>query len=58
MVPLVVTIRSLTEPETDWAWAEDRLAGLRRLGLEPVAELLHHGFGPAGPQRDGERGGT
>jgi len=35
-------------PETDWEWAADRLDRLDSLGIEPVVELLHHGFGPRG----------
>jgi dTDP-4-dehydrorhamnose reductase len=33
-------------PTTDWSWAVDRLGRLRALGVEPIVELLHHGFGP------------
>ena len=31
----------------DFTWADDRLAKLYELGLEPVLGLLHHGSGPA-----------
>lgn len=37
-----------TSPRTDWTWAADRLDRLRRLEVEPIVELLHHGFGPLG----------
>jgi dTDP-4-dehydrorhamnose reductase len=30
----------------DWRWADERLARLRALGVEPIAGLLHHGSGP------------
>ena len=33
---------------TDLRWATERLERLGRMGLEPVVELLHHGFGPPG----------
>ena len=39
--------RQLTEG-TDQPWADRRLDRLAALGQEPVLELLHHGFGPAG----------
>lgn len=35
---------SLDSP--DWSWPDERLSLLRRLGIEPVAGLLHHGSGP------------
>ena len=31
----------------DWRWVDRRLAGLRSLGIAPVAGLVHHGSGPA-----------
>lgn len=31
----------------DWRWPDERLAHLRRLGIEPIAGLVHHGSGPA-----------
>ncbi|MCA1814904.1 MAG: sugar nucleotide-binding protein [Acidobacteria bacterium] len=31
----------------DWAWADERLAKLRALGVRPVVGLVHHGSGPA-----------
>ncbi|WP_245414500.1 family 1 glycosylhydrolase [Aestuariivirga litoralis] len=30
----------------DWRFADERLARMRRLGLRPIAGLLHHGSGP------------
>jgi dTDP-4-dehydrorhamnose reductase len=30
----------------DWSWTDDRLDRLRRLGIRPIAGLLHHGSGP------------
>ena len=30
----------------DWAWSDDRLARIRRLGMTPIVGLLHHGSGP------------
>ena len=30
----------------DWSWHDARLAHLRRLGIDPIAGLLHHGSGP------------
>lgn len=30
----------------DWHWAEERLARLRALDVQPIAGLLHHGSGP------------
>ncbi|HXQ70656.1 MAG TPA: hypothetical protein VN844_09225, partial [Pyrinomonadaceae bacterium] len=36
--------RSLAE--CDWRWADERLNGLRGLGIKPIIGLLHHGSGP------------
>lgn len=44
----VIWGRSASDAETDWRWADHRLGRLRRLGLEPIVGLLHHGSGPAG----------
>ena len=33
--------------ECNWEWADQRLARLRQLGVEPIAGLVHHGGGPA-----------
>ncbi len=30
----------------DWRWSDERLAEIRRLGMRPIAGLLHHGSGP------------
>jgi dTDP-4-dehydrorhamnose reductase len=30
-----------------WDWADERLARLRKLNLQPIVGLLHHGSGPA-----------
>ena len=30
----------------DWRWADRRLPALRRLGIEPIVGLVHHGSGP------------
>lgn len=30
----------------DWSWHDERLARLRRLGIRPIAGLVHHGSGP------------
>lgn len=32
--------------EFDWRWADERLHGLRGLGIKPIVGLLHHGSGP------------
>lgn len=32
--------------ERDWAWTDERLAEIRRLGMRPIAGLVHHGSGP------------
>jgi dTDP-4-dehydrorhamnose reductase len=32
----------------EWAWPDERLTGLRALGIRPVVGLLHHGYGPPG----------
>ena len=33
--------------ERDWRWTDERLGEIRRLGMRPIAGLLHHGSGPA-----------
>jgi dTDP-4-dehydrorhamnose reductase len=30
----------------DWRWTDERLAEIRRLGMMPIAGLVHHGSGP------------
>jgi dTDP-4-dehydrorhamnose reductase len=32
--------------DADWGWADQRLARLRELGVEPIVGLVHHGSGP------------
>jgi dTDP-4-dehydrorhamnose reductase len=32
--------------EADWKWADERIAEMKRLGMRPIAGLLHHGSGP------------
>jgi dTDP-4-dehydrorhamnose reductase len=32
--------------DMDWRWTDTRLAEIRRLGMRPIAGLLHHGSGP------------
>jgi dTDP-4-dehydrorhamnose reductase len=34
--------------EFDWRFADDRLSALQRLGITPIAGLVHHGCGPDG----------
>ncbi len=34
------------ENEYDWHWLDDRFAELKRLKLEPIVGLIHHGSGP------------
>jgi dTDP-4-dehydrorhamnose reductase len=33
--------------QRDWTWTDERLNEIRRLGVRPIAGLLHHGSGPA-----------
>lgn len=30
----------------DWTWSDERLGEIRRLGMRPIAGLVHHGSGP------------
>src|SRR5688500_1804387 len=30
----------------EWSWSDERMKHLRRLGLKPIAGLVHHGSGP------------
>lgn len=30
----------------DWRWTDERFSEIRRLGMSPIAGLLHHGSGP------------
>lgn len=32
--------------ERDWRWTDERLAEITRLGMRPIAGLVHHGSGP------------
>src|SRR6478735_629267 len=32
--------------EVNWAWADERMARLRALGIRPIVGLVHHGSGP------------
>ncbi len=32
--------------DIDWSWPDERMATCRRLGLTPIAGLVHHGSGP------------
>ena len=32
--------------EADWSWPDERLPGLRDLGITPIVGLVHHGSGP------------
>ena len=36
-----------TPQDRDWSWTDERLAEIDRLGMRPIAGLLHHGSGPA-----------
>lgn len=33
--------------EARWDWTDERLTEIRRLGMRPIAGLIHHGSGPA-----------
>jgi dTDP-4-dehydrorhamnose reductase len=33
--------------ERDWTWTDERMDEIFRLGMRPIAGLLHHGSGPA-----------
>ncbi len=43
---LLETIAPKHPEQQDWRWHDDRLARLRRLGIAPIAGLVHHGSGP------------
>jgi len=32
--------------QADWSWADERLPALRKLGVDPIVGLVHHGSGP------------
>lgn len=40
-----VAPKNINKP--DWAWTDERLHHLRKLGINPIAGLLHHGSGPS-----------
>ncbi len=40
------SISPQTPDECHWSWHDGRLLEMRRLGLEPIAGLIHHGSGP------------
>jgi dTDP-4-dehydrorhamnose reductase len=40
-------IAPVSPDEHDWRWTDERLAEIRRLGMRPIAGLVHHGSGPA-----------
>lgn len=50
--PVLWGWRARPGEETHWRWADRRLGRLRRLGIEPVVGLLHHGAGPDGSLLD------
>jgi len=37
-----------TGAEPDWSWTDARLDRFRKLGMTPIAGLVHHGSGPEG----------
>lgn len=39
--------RTAPDHTLDWRWADERLNRIRKLKMEPIAGLLHHGSGPA-----------
>jgi dTDP-4-dehydrorhamnose reductase len=46
--PLVwETVCPESPDEPNWTWHDERLKELRRLGITPIAGLVHHGSGPA-----------
>ncbi len=32
--------------QANWTWTDERLSEIRRLGMKPIAGLVHHGSGP------------
>jgi dTDP-4-dehydrorhamnose reductase len=38
--------------QADWRWHDERFARLQKLGIEPIAGLVHHGSGPAWTRLD------
>src|SRR5689334_22796470 len=43
-----VAAKNSTTTDFDWSWADERTAELQRIGLTPIAGLIHHGSGPEG----------
>lgn len=44
--PLVWERVEIEPGRFDWSWTDERMAALRRLGIRPIAGLVHHGSGP------------
>lgn len=45
--PLLWEAVSPLQPDIcDWSWTDERMLRLRRLGITPIAGLIHHGSGP------------
>ncbi len=40
------TVMPAAADRCDWRWHDERLATLQRLGIAPIAGLVHHGSGP------------
>jgi dTDP-4-dehydrorhamnose reductase len=40
------SISSISPDQVDFRWHDERLQKIQRLGIEPIAGLLHHGSGP------------
>ncbi len=40
------TVAPQLPTDFDWTWTDARLGHLKRLGIRPIAGLLHHGSGP------------
>lgn len=45
--PILWETVSLSPDRDDWRWHDARLNQLRKLGISPIAGLVHHGSGPA-----------
>ncbi|MGO4637079.1 hypothetical protein AB4Z43_01395 [Mesorhizobium sp. 2RAF45] len=37
----------VVEGRDDWSWHDERYQRMRRLGISPIAALIHHGSGPS-----------
>ena len=44
--PVLWERTELSPGQFDWRWADERLARLRALGIDPIVGLVHHGSGP------------